>query len=230
MEAFFTALRTLTPLTAALRLLLALAFGGLIGLERERRDRPAGLRTYMVVCIGAALSTLIGQFAVQVQHFDTDPLRIGAQVISGIGFLGAGTILVRGRFHVTGLTTAAGLWTTAIIGLALGIGFYEGALFCTLGALAVIRLLHTAERRFSSMHRQVALYAELRSADHVQAFLTALSAYGSITNLQVTPPKSATPGHVGVEGVFPIQSSHTEQQLLDELGARPEVAFALRSM
>ena len=217
MEAFFTALRTLTPLTAALRLLLALAFGGLIGLERERRDRPAGLRTYMVVCIGAALSTLIGQFAVQVQHFDTDPLRIGAQVISGIGFLGAGTILVRGRFHVTGLTTAAGLWTTAIIGLALGIGFYEGALYCTLGALAVIRLLHTAERRFSSMHRQVALYAELRSADHVQTFLTA-------------PPKSATPGHVGVEGVFPIQSSHTEQQLLDELGARPEVAFALRSM
>ena len=120
-------LRELNIITIVLRLLLASLLGGLIGLERERRDRPAGLRTYIIVCLGACMSSLVGQFAVNTLGFDSDPLRLGAQVISGIGFLGAGTILVRERFMVTGLTTAAGLWTTAVIGLALGIGFYEGA-------------------------------------------------------------------------------------------------------
>ena len=112
--------------TAAFRLLLAMICGCVLGLNREHKRRPAGLRTYMLVCMSAALVMLTSQFAVGEQASD-DVLRMGAQVISGIGFLGAGTILT-GNGHVKGLTTAAGLWAAACLGLAVGIGYYAGAI------------------------------------------------------------------------------------------------------
>lgn len=121
-------LRQFNFLTVLLRLFLAFLFGGCVGMERERRGRTAGLRTHILVCLGACLTILCGVYIVEATGLDSDPLRIGAQVISGIGFLGAGTIMMTRQNHIKGLTTAAGLWTTAAIGLALGCGFYEGAL------------------------------------------------------------------------------------------------------
>ncbi len=113
-----------------LRMALAVVCGGLLGIDRGRKKRPAGFRTYIVVCLGSTLVMLVNQYAFQV--FDlSDPTRIAAQVISGIGFLGAGTIIVTSHNQVKGLTTAAGLWASAAIGLALGIGFYYGALIAT---------------------------------------------------------------------------------------------------
>ena len=125
-----------------LRLLLAMIIGGCIGLERGRKRRPAGFRTYMLVCLGAALTVLLSQYEftmvqgpwrelAQQIGIKTDVSRFGAQVINGIGFLGAGTILVTGHQQVTGLTTAAGLWASACTGLAVGAGFYEGVLVHT---------------------------------------------------------------------------------------------------
>ena len=123
------------PLSAAVRLTVAMICGGIIGLERGRRRRPAGFRTHMLVCMGAALTMLIGQYVATRLAADpslagrtTDVARLGAQVINGIGFLGAGTIIVTGRQEVKGLTTAAGLWASACMGLAIGAGFYLGAL------------------------------------------------------------------------------------------------------
>lgn len=111
-------------LEALIRILLALACGGVIGYEREHKNRPAGLRTHMMVCIGAALVMVVSQYLFEKYSPGvTDPSRLGAQVISGIGFLGAGTI-IRDRFNVTGLTTAATLWVVACIGLAIGSGYY----------------------------------------------------------------------------------------------------------
>ena len=122
-------LREVTYLAVVLRITAAFFLGGILGLERGLKQRPAGLRTHMLVCIGACMIMLTNQYIYQV--FGTgDPVRMGAQVVSGIGFLGAGTILIRGRNHVTGLTTAAGLWTTACIGIATGLGFYSGAVIC----------------------------------------------------------------------------------------------------
>ena len=112
-------LREVTLLAVVLRIVLAILIGGLIGFERELKNRPAGLRTYMVVCLGACMVMLTNQYVTQV-FGSGDPVRMGAQVISGVGFLGVGTIVIRNQSQVKGLTTAAGLWTTACIGLAIG--------------------------------------------------------------------------------------------------------------
>ena len=118
-------------LEALIRILIALACGGVIGYEREHKNRPAGLRTHMMVCIGAALVMVVSQYLFEKYSPGvTDPARLGAQVISGIGFLGAGTI-IRDRFNVTGLTTAATLWVVACIGLAVGSGYYLMAIITT---------------------------------------------------------------------------------------------------
>ena len=123
----------LTNQEVFIRLFAALILGGLIGIEREGISRPAGLRTHILVCIGSALIMLTGVylFDVYAGKASIDPARLGAQVISGIGFLGAGTIL-KGNSGVKGLTTAASLWSVAGIGLACGIGFFTGAITCTI--------------------------------------------------------------------------------------------------
>ena len=107
-------------------MVLAFLCGGLVGLEREYKRRPAGFRTHILICMGAAMTTLTSQYLYLEMNYQTDMARLGAQVVAGIGFIGAGTIIVTRRQRIKGLTTAAGLWATAIIGLALGAGFYEG--------------------------------------------------------------------------------------------------------
>ena len=120
-------LRDLNVLSVCVRLLLAMAFGGTIGFERGIRQRAAGLRTHMLLCVGAASTMLVSQY-IYASYGVGDPARLSAQVISGIGFLGAGTIIVTRRNQIKGLTTAATLWATACMGLAVGVGFYECAL------------------------------------------------------------------------------------------------------
>lgn len=122
----------LDMLTVIVRLLLSVICGGVIGIERERKRRPAGFRTHILICLGAALTTLTSQFLVLELKLFTDISRLGAQVIAGVGFIGAGTIIVTKRRQVKGLTTAAGLWAAAIVGLCCGAGFYEGAIFASL--------------------------------------------------------------------------------------------------
>ncbi len=127
-------------LTVLIRTLMALICAGMIGSERNLRGAAAGMRTHILVCLGAMLAMTTGQFA--FLHYGTvDPTRIGAQVVSGIGFLGAGSIIVTRGNRVHGLTTAAGLWASACIGLAIGIGFYEGALIGTVAVYITERLL-----------------------------------------------------------------------------------------
>ncbi len=128
-----TNLHEINLLSISVRLLLALICGGVIGLNRAMNKRPAGFRTHILVCLGATLVMLTNQYMVDILGLATDPARLGAQVVTGVGFLGAGTILMRGGGRkVEGLTTAAGLWVCACIGLALGIGFYSAAIITTL--------------------------------------------------------------------------------------------------
>ena len=133
MLTFLDPFREITVYSVALRMVLACVCGGVIGIEREYKRRPAGFRTHILICLGAAMTTLTSQYLYLVMHYTTDVARLGAQVISGIGFIGAGTIIVTKRQRVKGLTTASGLWTVAIVGLAVGAGFYEGAVYATIG-------------------------------------------------------------------------------------------------
>jgi putative Mg2+ transporter-C (MgtC) family protein len=133
------------------RILLACALGGLIGLERELKDQPAGLRTHLIVGLGACLFTLASAFGFaefaghpSVRGVSADPTRIASQIVVGIGFLGGGTILRHGG-TVRGLTTAATLWVTAAIGLAAGLGFYVAAVVTTGVAIFTLRALKPLE-------------------------------------------------------------------------------------
>ena len=125
-----------------LRVTLSMLIGGTIGIERGIKRHPAGFRTYMLVCMGAAMVMMTNQYIVEVYGV-SDPARLGAQVISGIGFLGAGTIIVTTRNQVRGLTTAASLWMAACLGLAIGIGFYEGAV---IGGIMVLMIMTVFQR------------------------------------------------------------------------------------
>ena len=137
----FDFVRDFSVLSIAVRMTLAVVCGGIIGIEREYKRRPAGFRTHILICLGAAITTLTSQHIVFNMQMYTDLGRLGAQVVAGIGFIGAGTIIVTKRQRVKGLTTAAGLWTAAIIGLVCGAGFVECALFATLMVLVAELLL-----------------------------------------------------------------------------------------
>ena len=153
-------IREVTYLAVALRVVAALLLGGFMGWERGMKNRAAGLRTYMLVCVGSCLIMLTNQFIFQT-YGSGDPVRMGAQVISGIGFLGAGTIIVTRRNRIKGLTTAAGLWVSAAVGLALGIGFYEAAV---LGAASVLIIMTIMQYMDNKMHRKtksMEIYIEL---------------------------------------------------------------------
>ena len=132
MLTIFDGLREISILSVAVRMCLAVICGGIIGMEREYKRRPAGFRTHILICLGAAMTTMTSQFLYLYMHYFTDMARLGAQVVAGMGFIGAGTIIVTRRQRVKGLTTAAGLWTAAIVGLSLGGGFYEGGIFATI--------------------------------------------------------------------------------------------------
>ncbi|MBQ6947745.1 MAG: MgtC/SapB family protein [Clostridia bacterium] len=122
----------LTLWSVLLRMSVAMICGGIIGVEREFKRRPAGFRTHILICMGAAATTMTSQYLYLNMQLYTDMARLGAQVIAGMGFIGAGTIIVTKQRQVKGLTTAAGLWTCAIIGLAAGAGYYEAALLTML--------------------------------------------------------------------------------------------------
>ena len=155
-------LREVTYLAVALRIFAAVIIGGILGMERGMKNRPAGLRTYMLVCVGACVVMLTNQYIYQV-FGSGDPVRMGAQVVSGIGFLGAGTIIVTRRNQIKGLTTAAGLWSAAGVGLALGIGFYEAAIVGTVAVFFVMTLLQRMDNKLHRHSRQLEAYIELSS-------------------------------------------------------------------
>ena len=160
MLSIFNGLRTVTMLSVTVRMLLAVACGGIIGIEREYKRRPAGFRTHILICLGAAMTTLTSQYLYLNMHYYTDMARLGAQVVAGIGFIGAGTIIVPRRQRVKGLTTAAGLWAAAIIGLALGGGFYEGGIFATILILLAELLFSKLEYRMLENAPEINLYME----------------------------------------------------------------------
>ena len=166
-------LRELTYMAVGIRILAALILGGVIGLEREMKNRPAGLRTYMLVCVGSCLIMMTNQFLYQTTATG-DPARMSAQVISGIGFLGAGTIVVTQHNQIKGLTTAAGLWACAAVGLSIGIGFYEAALVSGTAVYVTLTLLQRWDDRMHMKGRVFDIYFELSKGYPLGNFIRAV--------------------------------------------------------
>lgn len=178
--------REMTFSGIALRLVLAMFCGGVIGLNRERMRRPkglAGFRTYMMVSVGAALTMLLSQYEYTMITTEwaatanklgitTDVSRFGAQVINGIGFLGAGTILITKDNQVKGLTTAAGLWASACLGLAIGAGFFECAVFAVVLILGSMVFFANIKRSIMASSRVIHLYVEVKSLTYLGDVLT----------------------------------------------------------
>lgn len=178
MLSFFSPLRELNMLSMMLRVTLAMLVGGIVGFEREKKGRPAGFRTYMLVALGATLTVILSQYldlmlntrwALKAQDvgIKTDLSRFGAQVINGVGFLGAGTIIVTGRQEVKGLTTAAGLWASACMGIAIGAGFYECMIIGTLLIVICMKLLPLIENVITRYARNMSIYVSMDSMENL---------------------------------------------------------------
>ena len=222
-------LRDFNIWTVLIRLTLCVLVGGIIGVERGRQGRAAGMRTHILVCMGAALVTMMGFYITQELQLDGDPMRIAAQVVSGIGFLGVGTIMLKGRFQITGLTTAAGLWCAATIGLALGAGFYEGALGVFIFTIATVTFLHKLEYKFIKRYRRFGIYVEITSDKMVRTTIDELSQMFNITDIQVTLPRSGTTGNVGIE-INVHTRKETPEQVSTDIEKLDQVIFAIESI
>jgi putative Mg2+ transporter-C (MgtC) family protein len=178
---------SLTMLDVMIRMALAVICGGLIGMEREHKSRPAGLRTHMLICLGACMTTLTSQYLLLNLGLYTDPARLGAQVIAGIGFIGAGTIIVTKRRQVKGLTTAAGLWASAIVGLCCGAGFFLGAVTAAVLILVAELLMSKLEWYIIASARTVNIFVEYRETETLTLIVDALKGMNvSILDMELT--------------------------------------------
>ena len=226
-------LREFNIWTIIIRLFLAAILGGIIGLERGRQRRAAGLRTHILVCVGSALTVMVGFFAREALGIElSDPLRVSAQVISGIGFLGAGTIMLKGRFQIVGLTTAAGLWVTAAIGLSSGIGFYEGAIAAFLISIFTVIVLNKLERHINDNRSNFGVYVEIKQDEAVRQCINDLKEKYKAHDIQVTVPRSGIAGNVGIEVILVIQRKNktTLKEVIEEINEYPSVVYAIESI
>ena len=208
MDSIIETLTELNIWSVAFRVFLSVLFGGCIGLNRGRHGQAAGLRTHILVCVGSTAAALVGVYGVYTLNFNSDPLRVGAQVVSGIGFLGVGTIMVRDRTRVTGLTTAAGLWATACVGLAIGIGFYFAAIMAFLAVFATITCFWHLEKKLKSK-KPYHCYVECKDTSSLKELYHIISPYAA--HVDMIPAKSGIASHVG----FELQAdSRSEYELL----------------
>lgn len=212
-------------ITIVLRLVLAIIAGGVIGNERGRHGSAAGLRTHILVCIGSAMTALTGYYASYVLGFGGDILRLAAQVVSGIGFLGAGMIIVKNSNVVTGLTTAAGMWTTAAIGIALGYGFYSGALVATIFCVFTTAFLTRLERKRKKavhIYMEVAVSAEIGDiADMIRDDID------SDALIETVPPKSNVPESIGFYVTITNNNNLKVKEIRKQLSEIDGVIFAM---
>ena len=215
-------MQTLTFWDVALRLGVASLCGGLIGIERGRKRRAAGFRTYMLICMGAALTMILGTYLsvmltggywgldAEIDFTKTDISRFGAQVINGIGFIGAGTIIVTGRQQVKGMTTAAGLWASACMGLAIGAGFFKAALIACLAILLTVVVFSKLERFILSRSRNVNLYVEFEHTDDLSDIIEQIKAQEvRIFDVEITKAKGTAYPNAIFALQLPKKKPHT---------------------
>ena len=226
---WFYYLKDYNMISIIVRIFLAMLLGGCIGSEREKSKRPAGFRTHILVCVGSCMTALIGLYVWHEMGNMSDPLRISAQVISGIGFLGVGTILVKEHDHITGLTTAAGLWTTASIGIACGFGFYIGALLGTFVVSVTSAILFKFEKRGRKKNRRINLYLEVQGTERMNEDIDWLVEDLKTRSVLVVAPRTAMKGNIGLEITLPFVGNEDIKTVLCTLRKKDGVLFAMET-
>ncbi len=222
---FLNPIRELDLLSVFIRMVLACLCGAVIGLERSAKNRPAGFRTHILVCMASTVAATTGLYLFLGLKLPSDIARISAQVISGLGFIGAGTIVVTKKMSIKGLTTAAGLWTTGIIGLAIGSGYYELAIVGT--ALVLL-----AETWFAVLGGKITkdpeyaleiLYNEKTSLDNVLRFCK--DNRMAITNLRIKTLEDSEEAKYAAE--VSMRGNSPRESLLSQIQKMPGVVSAI---
>ena len=225
MAEYIEYLREINMASICMRIALSLIIGGILGMERVRKNRPTGFRTYMLVCFGSALVMMTNQYVYQ-RFGSSDLTRMGAQVISGIGFLGAGTIIVTGRQQVKGIMTAAGMWTSACCGLAIGIGFYEGAIAGGIVVLLIMEFLEKMEGVMRNHSQIMDVYLEFDGKKMFSNFLTCARDNGfEVSNIQMNKNKHMKDSELSVVLTLESQTKRTQEEMLSVISNMEGVDF-----
>ena len=225
MAEYIEYLREINMASICMRIALSLIIGGILGMERVRKNRPTGFRTYMLVCFGSALVMMTNQYVYQ-RFGSSDLTRMGAQVISGIGFLGAGTIIVTGRQQVKGIMTAAGMWTSACCGLAIGIGFYEGAIAGGIVVLLIMEFLEKMEGVMRNHSQIMDVYLEFDGKKLFSNFLTCARDNGfEVSNIQMNKNKHMKDSELSVVLTLESQTKRTQEEMLSVISNMEGVDF-----
>jgi len=210
---------------AVFKIALALVCAGVIGIERGRKKRPAGFRTYMVVCLGATLVMMTNEYLCELNGTG-DVARMGAQVINGIGFLGAGTIITTGHNRVKGLTTAAGLWTSACIGLAIGSGYYEGAILGTLGIVVVMVVLHSFDRKITANTRIVVFYVEFAKMSAIRTLVKyARENSIKVEDVEIEHPDNAMGANIAAVVTLRLPTKEDHLEFMEKVSSMEDINF-----
>ncbi len=199
------------------RLLIAGLIGFLIGYDRERRKKPAGIRTHIIVCLGSALIAMTSIYTLYMfPGADIDITRLGGQMLTGIGFLGAGVIFISKKNRIEGLTSAAGIWACTCCGLAIGFGFFEGTLITAALIIITILLLPVFERKLHRRDKEFDLYLEFEPGTSPAAFLRLLHSEDvSYSNYQVLQEDNGTEGPIAILSIS-MNPSDDKEAFLDQ--------------
>lgn len=203
---------------------MAVICGGIIGIERGKRRQAAGFRTHILVCMGAALTTATNLY-ISITY-DADAVRITAQIVSGIGFLGVGTIIVTGNKQIKGLTTAAGLWTSACMGISIGAGFYLPAVVTCVLIVLVMTVLNKIEQQFYHNSKIIELYIEFMDLRYVSLFLAQSRESGmKIGHMDVTKSKTAGETSISILITLNLPKRQEHSEIISYLSAWEGINF-----
>ena len=223
---FFIILQELNLVSIFLRIFMAIIFGGIIGYGRERERRPAGLRTHILVSIGSTLAMITNIYMYDAYNLSSDPTRLGAQVISGVGFLGVGTIIVTGKNKVRGLTTAAGLWACSCMGLAIGAGFYAGAIIGCLFIASVTAVLSKLDKKINRNSRNITIYFLVNSTMAVSKLLGEIQNTNvRISDIEISNNNVSSNDLIGVLLGLRIPTDICHNDFIEEIKNKNEVIF-----
>ena len=212
-----------------IRVLLALVCGGAIGIERTGKRRPAGFRTHILICLGAAMTTATSQYLYIVMHYPISVSRMGAQVIAGVSFIGAGAIMMTKWQRVRGLTTAAGLWVVAIVGLCCGTAFYEGAVYATVLVLVAEVFFSKLEFHLLRDTREITVYAEYIKPSCLEDIVSRCHGLGvKIVDLEITKKSDSGEVSCAVLSLLSRQGAGREE-IIRELSSVEGVVSVMRA-